>query len=567
MTVYDSFSQAEELADHTGLTTSPFAEQLQYWRSQLEGVSVPELPIDQSLQTSMTPTTSHEFEVPPDVATRMADLSHLGGVSLLELTVAAFQIVLAHYTGQDDIAVATPAPGQGYPLVLRSRVTNLTSFLEFAVEVQATVGAAFTHSDVPFECLVKELGLESELARAAVVCEHGAASIDADITVRFVERGNELSGSVEYLPEKFDAETIERMAAHLVRVLNVVTANPSIALGQIDLLADDERRQMLAEWNDTGQVVAPVTLPELLQAQVARTPEATAVVFEGLELSYAELNARANRLAHKLIAQGVGPECCVAVALPRSVELIIALWAVLKAGAAYLPVDPDFPSERIRFVLDDASPVVVFDDPLAIRDTDGYPDTNPTDADRIHPLEPINPAYVIYTSGSTGRPKGVVVPHCGIVNRLLWMQAEYGLREDDRVLQKTPSSFDVSVWEFFWPFIVGATLVVAKPEGHKDPAYLTRLIRSEAVTTIHFVPSMLRAFLQDQAAASCTGLRRVICSGEALPADLARDFHSALDVGLHNLYGPTEASVDVTYFECVPQQHAVSVPIGRAAGA
>ncbi|HEX2290063.1 MAG TPA: amino acid adenylation domain-containing protein, partial [Pseudonocardiaceae bacterium] len=250
-------------------------------------------------------------------------------------------------------------------------------------------------------------------------------------------------------------------------------------------------------------------------------------------------------------------------ALPRSVELIIALWAVLKAGAAYLPVDPDFPSERIRFVLDDAGPVVVFDDPLTVRDTDGYPDINPTDADRIHPLEPVNPAYVIYTSGSTGRPKGVVVPHCGIVNRLLWMQAEYGLREDDRVLQKTPSSFDVSVWEFFWPLIVGATLVVAKPEGHKDPAYLAGLIRSEAVTTIHFVPSMLRAFLQDQAAASCTGLRRVICSGEALPADLARDFHSVLDVGLHNLYGPTEASVDVTYFQCVPQQHAVSVPIGR----
>ncbi|MCA1696950.1 MAG: amino acid adenylation domain-containing protein, partial [Actinobacteria bacterium] len=282
-----------------------------------------------------------------------------------------------------------------------------------------------------------------------------------------------------------------------------------------------------------------------------------------VELSYGELNARANRLAHKLIAEGVGPECCVAVVLRRSVELVIALWAVLKAGAAYLPVDPDFPPERIGFVLDDAGPVVVFDDPQAVGDTDGYPDANPTDGDRIHPLAPVNPAYVIYTSGSTGRPKGVVVPHCGIVNRLLWMQAEYGLREDDRVLQKTPSSFDVSVWEFFWPLVVGATLVVAKPEGHKDPAYLAGLIGSEAVTTVHFVPSMLRAFLQDPAAAGCTGLRRVICSGEALPADLARDFHSVLDVGLHNLYGPTEASVDVTYFECVAQRHAVSIPIGR----
>src|SRR5207302_11304193 len=210
-------------------------------------------------------------------------------------------------------------------------------------------------------------------------------------------------------------------------------------------------------------------------------------------------------------------------------ELVIALLAVLKAGAAYLPVDPEFPAERITFMFDDARPVLVLDNPETVRDVDGYPDTDPTDADRIQPLTPANPAYVIYTSGSTGRPKGVVVPHVGIVNRLSWMQHEYGLGADDRVLQKTPSSFDVSVWEFFWPLLVGATLVVAKPDGHKDPAYLARLIQDRAVTTIHFVPSMLRAFLQDPEAATCTGLRRVICSGEALPADLAQQFHSVLD--------------------------------------
>ncbi|MGH3702538.1 MAG: amino acid adenylation domain-containing protein, partial [Pseudonocardiaceae bacterium] len=237
--------------------------------------------------------------------------------------------------------------------------------------------------------------------------------------------------------------------------------------------------------------------------------------------------------------------------------------AVLKAGAAYLPVDPDLPEARVAFMLDDADPVMVLDDPLAVGDTEGYPDTDPTDTDRVAPLWPAHPAYVIYTSGSTGKPKGVIIPHHGITNRLAWMQAEYPLGADDRVLQKTPSSFDVSVWEFFWPLIVGATLVVAKPEGHKDPTYLTGLIKSAAVTTIHFVPSMLRAFLLDPTAASCTGLRRVFCSGEVLPADLARIFHSALDTNLHNLYGPTEASVDVTYFPCQPQPYDGSVPIGR----
>ncbi|MCA1681998.1 MAG: amino acid adenylation domain-containing protein, partial [Actinobacteria bacterium] len=372
-----------------------------------------------------------------------------------------------------------------------------------------------------------------------------------------------LAFKVAFDPDLFDLATIQRVAEHLEMLLNQIVADAGRAVGELPMLTRAEAQRVLVEHNDTVRAVSDATLPELLEAQVARTPDTTAVLFEGSGLSYGELNAQANRLAHKLIAAGVGPERCVAVVLPRSVELVIALWAVLKAGAAYLPIDLGYPAERVAFVLDDAAPVVVLDDPYAVWDTDGFPDTNPADDDRIRVLAPLSGAYVIYTSGSTGKPKGVVVPHCGIVNRLLWTQAEYGLHADDRVLQKTPSSFDVSVWEFFWPLLVGATLVVAKPEGHKDPAYLAGLIGSAAVTTVHFVPSMLRAFLQDPAAANCTGLRRVLCSGEALPADLARDFHSVLDVGLHNLYGPTEASVDVTYFECVPQQDGVSIPIGR----
>ncbi|WP_194900166.1 AMP-binding protein, partial [Catenulispora pinisilvae] len=250
------------------------------------------------------------------------------------------------------------------------------------------------------------------------------------------------------------------------------------------------------------------TLVGLFEEQVRRSPEAVAVVFEGEQVSYAELNVRANRLARLLVARGAGPESLVAVALPRSVELVVALLAVLKSGAAYLPVDPEYPADRIGFMLADASPVcvvttsdvvsalpqitdvLVVDDPQFVVEVSAYPGV-----DLQVGFGSECPAYVIFTSGSTGRPKGVVVSHAGIVNRLLWMQDRFGLDVSDRVLQKTPSGFDVSVWEFFWPLLVGAGLVVARPGGHRDPAYVAGLIVSAGVTTVHFVPSMLAAFV------------------------------------------------------------------------
>ncbi|MEV5560667.1 amino acid adenylation domain-containing protein [Nonomuraea wenchangensis] len=298
----------------------------------------------------------------------------------------------------------------------------------------------------------------------------------------------------------------------------------------------------------------PLTLIGLVEEQAAATPGRPALRFRDRTLTYRELDAAASALAARLRERGAGPERVVAVALPRSAELVVALVAVLKTGAAYLPVDPEQPAGRTASMLADAAPVVT------LREVELEPGGRPEPAT---PADPRNPAYVIYTSGSTGRPKGVVVAHEAIVNRLRWMQAEYGLTAEDRVLQKTPAGFDVSVWEFFWPLIAGATLVVAEPGGHRDAAYLAGLIRRERVTTVHFVPSMLRAFLADPDAAGCTGLRRVICSGEELPAGLAAEFHAALPgCGLHNLYGPTEAAVDVTYWACRPGERG-PVPIGR----
>ncbi|MGW4412905.1 amino acid adenylation domain-containing protein, partial [Nonomuraea sp. NPDC004702] len=315
-----------------------------------------------------------------------------------------------------------------------------------------------------------------------------------------------------------------------------------------------------------------MTLAELFERQVERTPEAPAVIYDGVTLSYAEVNARANRLAHHLLDLGAGPEQVVAIALPRSFDLITAIYAVTKTGAAYLPIDPDYPRERVTFMLRDSGARVLVttrdlgwaDEPVVrvLLDESAFDGNSAADPSARRHLHPQHPAYVIYTSGSTGRPKGVVVPQSGIVNRLLWMQAEYGLEAGDRVLQKAPSSFDVSVWEFFWPLLAGAAIVVAAPEGHKDPVYLASLIQREHVTTVHFVPSMLEPFVRTPEIAGCGSLRRVLCSGEALSGNLARRFRAVLGAGLHNLYGPTEASVDVTSWHCEEDDSAL-VPIGR----
>ncbi|MFI6502763.1 amino acid adenylation domain-containing protein [Nonomuraea typhae] len=299
---------------------------------------------------------------------------------------------------------------------------------------------------------------------------------------------------------------------------------------------------------------APRTLLDLIEDRIAATPQAPAVRHGAVQLTFAELDRAAGALAGRLAALGAGPERTVAVCLPRSPDLVVALVAVLKTGAAYLPLDPDYPAERVTYMLADARPVAV------VRPGSVTPGAGAAPAPGGRAVAG-NPAYVIYTSGSTGRPKGVIVAHEAIVNRLQWMQAEYGLGADDRVLQKTPSSFDVSVWEFFWPLIAGATLVLADPGGHRDPAYLAALIQREHITTVHFVPSMLRAFLAEPSAAGCGSLRRVICSGEELPADLAAAFHRVLGDRLHNLYGPTEAAVDVTSWACRPGEGG-TVPIG-----
>lgn len=577
MTVHDS-SQAEKLVDRGGWATVSFAEQLQYWRRQLEDLTGSGLPIVQSGPNSTTSTTTCEFDVPQDVATRVADLTDLRGVSLLELTVAVFQVVLTRYTGQDDIAVITPAPGQSHPVVVRSRITDSTSFLDLAVHVRTTVRDAYAHSDVPFERLVEELRLRSELAPAAMVCGHGAAPLIADITVRLVERSNELSGTVEYNSEKFDGATIERMSGHLTYVLDVVTADPAIALGKIVLLADAERRQMLVEWNNTDRVVPQTPPLELFQAQVARTPDSLAVVFEGTKLSYRELNARANRLARLLIERGAAPERFVALALPRTADLIVALLAVLKAGAAYVPIDLGYPVERIDFMLLDAEPVlvltttksaghlpwsevprVVLDETDTVARLATYLDANVEDDERDHVLSLSNSAYVIYTSGSTGHPKGVVVSLAGLVNLLTAMQERFVLGPNDRLLAVTTVGFDISNLEIFVPLISGAAVVLASPDVAADPFALRHTMVSAGVSVMQATPSLWRAVVAE-GAAELRGVR-VLVGGEALPAGLAAKL-VRYAASVTNLYGPTETTIWSTV-AAVDTHNSRHLSIGR----
>jgi amino acid adenylation domain-containing protein/thioester reductase-like protein len=408
----------------------------------------------------------------------------------------------------------------------------------------------------------------------------------------FSESGN-LTLEFDFHRDVFDDRLQSQAIKHFLHVLDAYLEDPDQLLNQISLLTIEENQRLLVEFNQT-EVPLPekLTIVDLFEVQVARAPGKIAIVFEEQRLTYQEVNSRANQLARYLRELGVGPEVLVAVSLERSVEMVVGLLAVLKAGGAYLPLDPDYPKDRLAFMLEDAQPRVLLtqqrvvralmvdggskrqdgDSRLAIKDSqihvvcldsDLEGITKQDDENLVSLVTGENLAYVIYTSGSTGSPKGSMNTHKGICNRLVWMQEAYRLTEEDRVLQKTPFSFDVSVWEFFWPLISGASLVVARPGGHQDRDYLVKLITEQGITTLHFVPSMLRIFLEAKGLEACGCLRRVICSGEALSWELQERFFVRLGAELHNLYGPTEAAVDVTSWACKRQSERKVVPIGR----
>ena len=437
-------------------------------------------------------------------------------------------------------------------------------------------GQALFDSLIVFENFPMDAALSSSAADDLRILGHRPVDGTNYALALVVSAGAQLDVRYTYRADRFSASQIEQLRGHFERLLLALVADADRPLGRISQLADAERNELLQRCNDTeAEFPADVQLQELIQRQVAATPDALALHFGEQRLSYAQLNARANQLAHWLRGQGVGPDVLVGVAAERSVELVVALLGIVKAGGAYVPMDPDYPQERLQHMLADSGVSLLLTQQsllerlpqtcarLLCLDSQWSEIATASEQNPAIAGSPQNLAYLIYTSGSTGKPKSAGNSHRALVNRLHWMQKAYALDACDRVLQKTPFSFDVSVWEFFWPLMTGAALVVAAPGAHRDPAALRQVIEAGQVTTLHFVPSMLQAFVASGELDRCTSLRQVMCSGEALPFDLQQQFRQRSPAKLHNLYGPTEAAIDVSFWACEEDNARQVVPIGR----
>ncbi|MFA8357188.1 amino acid adenylation domain-containing protein [Burkholderia ubonensis] len=606
----------EYLKQIDGQRHSPEAKaNREYWLAQCANHAEPlNLPVDYprpAVKTFHGERVSLHLDAEEAASLRAA--ARQNGCTLYMMLLAGFNLFLHRIAGQQEIVTGIPVTGRsvtgsdrlaGYCthlLPLRSTLPDAATVASFLSGTRQNLLDALEHQDFPFAELVREIGAQRDLNAAPLVSAvFNLEPVSAlpelpglkvglvaplirhtafDLNVNVLDAGQELLIDCDYNTDLFDESTVQRFLGIYRKLLTSLAGDASAAVARLPLLSDAERNTLTVEWNRTDTdfgAAAEQPLHRLFEQQAERTPDAVAAIYDDASLTYAELNLRANRLAHHLIALGVAPDSLVGVAMERSLDMIVALLAILKAGGAYVPVDPDYPAERVRFMIDNAqlrwlltqqhllaalpdtdARLIVVD-----RDADDFattPASNPTPA-----LNGDNLAYMIYTSGSTGRPKGALNTHRAATNRILWMQHAYALGADDAVLQKTPFSFDVSVWEFFWPLVTGARLVFARPGGQRETDYLVDLIAREGITTVHFVPSMLRAFLDHpDLDAHCASLRRVVCSGEALPYDLQQRFFERLDARLYNLYGPTEAAVDVTAWECRRDDPHRNVPIGR----
>ncbi|QPL45288.1 amino acid adenylation domain-containing protein [Halomonas sp. A40-4] len=591
-----------------------FEKSLAYWNSYL-GDQVPdiELPTDYKRPgVQMFSGARSSIALPADLANALRQLCRKEKCTPFMILLAAWQVLLARYSDQMEFAIGVPHAGRpfdelqdlmGYFVstqVFRANLSPAMTLRDIVRQVRKDALGLMNHAELPLEILLEARSEQRDPSRNPLFQIMFGVQMDGDAeqlefdgviaepmraengTTKFELSLNCVIGKesvqcdLEYRTDLFEQGTAEKLLERYQQVLTTLCENHSRCLGELEVLGPCERRE-LAEWGvNTKEYSDAEPVHHLIEKQAAATPETMALVFSDLTLSYAELNACANQLAHYLIGLGIKPETRVGISVERSIEMVVGLLGILKAGGAYVPLDPGYPSDRLAYMVEDSGIELLLTQqhlreslPVAENlnvieldqlDVTHHASTNPNVA-----LHGENLAYVIYTSGSTGRPKGAANRHHALTNRLQWMQEAYDLTADDTVLQKTPFSFDVSVWEFFWPLMQGARLVMAPPGAHREPTQLVELIRTHKITTLHFVPSMLQAFLAHGEVETCTSLTRLVCSGEALPAELQNQVFVRLPrTALYNLYGPTEAAIDVTHWTCQDDgrsQVAIGQPI------
>jgi amino acid adenylation domain-containing protein len=586
-------------------------EQIQYWKHQLADLTTLELPSDRPRPAVLGHSGArHPVTLSPTVSAALKQVSQDAGATLFMTALTLFQILLARYSGQHDIAVGTPMAGRNRTetepliglfvntLVIRTDLSGNPSFRAALQRVRNTCFDAYDHQDLPFERLVEELHPSRNLSRHPLfqimftlqntptevldledlIVEPVEIQPDVtkfDLTLTLVDTNDGLSGYFEYNTDLFDQPSVARMAESFVVMTESAMGDPDQLIAHLPLLAEAARRRVLVEWNATeADYAANQCLHQWFEEQVVRTPDHVALVFDGQRFTYAELNRKANQLARYLSRLGVGPDGLVGICVERSPEMVVGLLGILKAGGAYVPIDPEYPEERVDFMLADAGAGVLLTQKKL---SAGFADQKArvvcldSDWERIAAENDENPActattenlaYVIYTSGSTGNPKGVMIPHRAICNHMNWMQSFFPLTGTDKVLQRTPFSFDASIWEFYAPLLVGAQLIMAQPGTNQDATYLVNTIISQKVTILQLVPSLLRMLLEEKGIETCTSLKRVFCGGEALALELHERFFSQLNAQLINLYGPTEACIDATFWTCRRGSHGRIVPIG-----
>ncbi|MFL5539765.1 MAG: non-ribosomal peptide synthetase, partial [Longimicrobiaceae bacterium] len=588
-------------------------EQAEYWKTTLgDAPALLELPLDHPRPARQDHAgASLARELDEELTAGLKSLGRRHGTTLFMTVLAGWAAVLGRLSGQESVVVGTPSANRGRAeiegligffvntLALRVDLSGPLAVAELLEQVRARALGAQQNQDIPFEQVVELVQPVRSMAHTPLFQVmfdwHNAASGNRrelpglrlggvelasqvtakfDLTLTLADHGGRIAGSAAYATALFEPATVERHLAYLRRALEAMAADDRRAVDALPLLPEAERHLVVEEWNETGAAYPREScIHELFEAQAARAPDAVAVVFDGGELTYAELNARANRLAHHLVGRGVGPDARVAICVERGPAMVVGLLAILKAGGAYVPLDPGYPAERLRYMLHDSAPAAVLTQGslegvealfagvgVPVIDLEGaeWARCPATDPERAG-LTPGNVAYVIYTSGSTGTPKGVMIEHRSLANHTAWQAGAFGLGPDDTVLQRTSISFDASVWELWTPLAVGARMALLPVHAAKDPGATARVIEERAVTVVQFVPALLQAVLRGLPEGATLSPRIVFCGGEPLTGALVAEARARGVGEVVNLYGPTEATIDATAWRCADDGRAPAI--------